>query len=65
VSSEQWESHHIADPFQGTFARVWLSKLSATPNPNGTNGQPNQVFALKILRKVDSMLMCLDAPMHC
>ena len=46
--NEQTECDADQDP--GTFARVWLVRLK-----NAQNGDENQVFALKILRKTDGM----------
>ena len=40
----------------GTFARVWLATLKGGPK----EGQSQKVFALKILRKVDSTIYMLD-----
>lgn len=40
---------HWIDPFLGTFARVWLTRLA---NPDDEDR--DKVFALKILRKADS-----------
>jgi hypothetical protein len=41
----------LTEPVAGTFARVWLSRLAhpAADNPDG-----QKVYALKVLRKVDS-----------
>lgn len=42
----------IADFCSGTFARVWLARLSPPHEQD-----KNKVFALKILRKVDGMFL--------
>ena len=42
--------NHSADHPPGTFARVWLVRLT-----NAREADQNKVFALKILRKVDGM----------
>lgn len=43
----------------GTFARVWLSCLKGAPR----EGHSQKVFALKILRKVDSKCH-ISSPLH-
>lgn len=54
-ASRQSEPVPLTIPSSGTFARVWLARLA-----DSSNEDRDKVFALKILRKIDSEYSTCD-----